>query len=90
MAQKKQRTLKVISNQPNALVLFDRDYLDFDYVVDCLTTDCNLVKGQALQCAYLTDKLGQCIIKVGTMKQLEKLKFMLSLKGLITEIRWIN
>jgi hypothetical protein len=90
MEQKKRTTVNVISKQPNALVLFDDDDLDFDYVVTCLIADCDHVEGQAIQCTYLTDKLGQCIIKVGTKIQLEKIQFLLSLKGLTTEIRWIN
>ena len=70
-----------------SLILFNDNFNDFDYVIDCLVLVCNLTPLQSEQLAYITHYKGKSIIKSGSFLDMINLKKDLTIYGLKLEIQ---
>lgn len=70
-----------------SLILFNDNFNDFDYVIDCLVLVCHLTPLQSEQLAYITHYKGKSIIKRGSFLDMMNLKKDLTIYGLKLEIQ---
>lgn len=70
-----------------SLILFNDNFNDFDYVIDCLVLVCNLTPLQSEQLAYIAHYKGKSIIKSGSFLDMINLKKDLTIYGLKLEIQ---
>ena len=69
-----------------ALILYNDDVNNFDHVIDCLVTVCEMELMAAEQCAYIVHYGGKCAVKHGAYEDLEPRCLTLLEKGLSAKI----
>jgi ATP-dependent Clp protease adaptor protein ClpS len=77
----------ITTKKTNNLVLFNDDFNTFDHVIQSLVSVCNHNPIQAEQCTLIVHNNGKCIIKVGSYRELEKMKYALQDRELTVEIQ---
>ncbi len=74
------------TKREHELVLYNDDVNTFDHVINTLITVCSHTIMQAQQCAYIVHFSGKCIVKTGSISDLEPRCISLSEAGLSAEI----
>lgn len=75
------------SKGTQALVLFNDDENDFNFVIESLIEICDHSSVQAEQCTYLAHYKGKCVVKEGVFNDLKIMRDALIERGLQTEIK---
>ncbi len=75
------------SKGTQALVLFNDDEHDFNFVIESLIEICDHSSVQAEQCTYLAHYKGKCVVKEGVYEDLKLMKDALIERGLHIEIK---
>ena len=76
----------VQTKREHELVLYNDDVNTFDHVINTLISVCDHSVMQAQQCAYIVHFSGKCIVKTGSISDLEPRCIMLVEAGLSAEI----
>lgn len=74
------------SERKHELILFNDDVNTFDYVTKTLMAVCDHSFIQAQQCTYIVHFSGKCVVKTGSMSDLEPRCIKLLDAGLSAEI----
>jgi len=75
------------SKGTQALVLFNDNENDFNFVIESLIEICDHSSVQAEQCTYLAHYKGKCVVKEGVFNDLKIMRDALIERGLQTEIK---
>ena len=65
-----------------SLVLHNDDVNTFDYVMETLVEVCDHSLTQAEQCATITHYKGKCVIRSGSVGEMQELRYRLISRGL--------
>lgn len=70
----------------HSLILYNDDYNEFGFVIECLIDICNHNTIQAEQCTLIAHYNGKCEVKVGGFDTLNVMRRELTDKGLGAEV----
>lgn len=76
----------VQTKREHELVLYNDDVNTFDHVINTLISVCDHSVMQAQQCAYIVHFSGKCVVKTGSISDLEPRCIKLVEAGLSAEI----
>ena len=76
----------VQTKRVHELVLYNDDINTFDHVINTLVSVCDHTVMQAQQCAYIVHFSGKCVVKTGSISDLEPRCIKLVEAGLSAEI----
>lgn len=68
---KEQEEVAVQTSPEHEIVLHNDDVNTFDHVINCLVSYCDHTEEQAEQSAYIVHYNGKCVVKTGSLKDLE-------------------
>ena len=74
------------SDQEHEIILYNDDVNTFDHVIKTLIAVCDHTIMQAQQCAYIVHFSGKCVVKTGSISDLEPRCIKLIEAGLTAEI----
>ena len=76
----------VKNDQEHEIILYNDDVNTFDHVINTLIAVCEHSIMQAQQCAYIVHFSGKCVVKTGSISDLEPRCIKLLEAGLTAEI----
>ena len=68
------------------LILFNDDVNSFDHVITCLMKICEHEMVQAEQCAWVVHTNGKCLVKTGTLDEVQTMCLKLVNQGLSAKV----
>jgi ATP-dependent Clp protease adaptor protein ClpS len=72
--------------EKRGLILFNDDVNSFDHVIDCLMNICEHEMVQAEQCAWVVHTNGKCLVKTGTLDEVQTMCLKLVNQGLSAKV----
>ena len=85
-ATETQEEVVMATAREHQIVLHNDDVNTFDHVIRCLIRICDHTAEQAEQCAYIVHYHGKCVVKSGTLEDLEPRCSLLLDAGLSAEL----
>ena len=70
----------------NEIVLYNDDVNTFDHVIETLIRVCNHEALQAEQCAWIVHTNGKCLVKTGTLDEVQTMCLKLVNQGLSAKV----
>lgn len=87
IAEPKENTRKKEKqSEERGLILFNDDVNSFDHVIACLMRICKHEMIQAEQCAWIVHTNGKCIVKTGSIDEIQPMCLNLLNQGLIAKV----
>ncbi len=84
---KSKKTVKNLKSDRRRLIILNDNFNTFDHVIDTLINICKHTHQQAEQCTYLIHYKGKCSVKEGNLKELNKMKKLISTAGITAIIK---
>jgi ATP-dependent Clp protease adaptor protein ClpS len=72
--------------EKRGLILFNDDVNSFDHVITCLMKICEHEMVQAEQCAWVVHTNGKCLVKTGTLDEVQTMCLKLVNQGLSAKV----
>ena len=79
--------VETLEEKEYEIILYNDDVNTFDHVIDTLINICKHTHQQAEQCTYLIHYKGKCSVKEGDLKELNKMKKLISTAGITAIIK---
>jgi len=86
VAPKERVKRKEIIVENRGLILFNDDVNSFDHVISCLMKICEHEMVQAEQCAWIVHTNGKCLVKTGTLDEVQTMCLKLVNQGLSAKV----
>jgi ATP-dependent Clp protease adaptor protein ClpS len=86
VAPKERVKRKEIIVEKRGLILFNDDVNSFDHVISCLMKICEHEMVQAEQCAWIVHTNGKCLVKTGTLDEVQTMCLKLVNQGLSAKV----
>jgi ATP-dependent Clp protease adaptor protein ClpS len=86
VAPKERVKRKEIIVDTRGLILFNDDVNSFDHVIFCLMKICEHEMVQAEQCAWIVHTNGKCLVKTGTLDEVQTMCLKLVNQGLSAKV----
>jgi len=84
---KSKKIVQNLESDRRRLIVLNDNFNTFDHVIDTLINICKHTHQQAEQCTYLIHYKGKCSVKEGKMKELNKMKKLISTEGITSIIK---
>ena len=78
--------VEVLEARQHEIILHNDDVNTFDHVIRCLMRICDQTLEQAEQCAYIVHYHGKCVVKTGSLEDLQPRCLLLLEEGLSAEL----
>lgn len=72
--------------EKRGLILFNDDVNSFDHVITCLMKICEHEMVQAEQCAWIVHTNGKCLVKTGSLDEVQTMCLKLVNQGLSAKV----
>ena len=86
VAPKERVKRKELIVEKRGLILFNDDVNYFDHVISCLMKICEHEMVQAEQCAWIVHTNGKCLVKTGTLDEVQTMCLKLVNQGLSAKV----
>jgi ATP-dependent Clp protease adaptor protein ClpS len=86
VAPKERVKRKELIVEKRGLILFNDDVNSFDHVISCLMKICEHEMVQAEQCAWIVHTNGKCLVKTGTLDEVQTMCLKLVNQGLSAKV----
>jgi len=86
VAPKERVKRKELIVEKRGLILFNDDVNSFDHVISCLMKICEHEMVQAEQCAWIVHTNGKCLVKTGTLDEVQTMCLKLVNLGLSAKV----
>ena len=86
VAPKERVQRKEHTDEERGLILFNDDVNSFDHVITCLMKICEHEMVQAEQCAWVVHTNGKCLVKTGTLDEVQTMCLKLVNQGLSAKV----